>query len=136
MSGKASKTGYELYASYDLTKNFGVKAGYADLGKFSEFGVIYESRAIYVTGKATYPLNDQASIFAKVGVSANRAKVSYMGYSETENNASAIVGVGAAYSVTPNIAVVAEYENFGKIVDKNGGNIKADVWSVGLRYKF
>ena len=45
-------------------------------------------------------------------------------------------GVGAAYSVTSALAIVAEYENFGKVLDKNEADTKAQMVSVGLRYKF
>jgi hypothetical protein len=34
------------------------------------------------------------------------------------------------------MSVVAEYENFGKVIDENDGSTKAQMVSVGLRYKF
>jgi len=31
---------------------------------------------------------------------------------------------------------VAEYENFGKVASEGGDKLKADLLSIGLRYKF
>jgi OOP family OmpA-OmpF porin len=45
-------------------------------------------------------------------------------------------GVGAEFNFTKNVSMVAEYENFGKVIDENEANTKAQMVSVGLRYKF
>ncbi len=136
MSEKESKTGFKINGGVNFTDNFGAEVGYVDLGKFSASGASYESRAIYLAGTGTIPLNPQTALFAKVGVTTNRAKISYLGESASENNTSAMFGIGASYSFTPNISAVAEYENFGKVAEGNGASIKANMFSVGLRYKF
>jgi OOP family OmpA-OmpF porin len=139
---KDSDTGFKLTAGYDFTKNFGVEIGYADLGKPSllggiEGGPFAEPRSYYLAATATYPLDDKFSVFAKAGVTNNRTKVGANGIeSEKFTHTAAILGFGAAYNFTKNIAGVVEYEHFGKTLDEQDGNLKSDLISIGLRYKF
>jgi OOP family OmpA-OmpF porin len=47
-----------------------------------------------------------------------------------------MIGVGMSYKVAPGVDVIAEYQDFGKIVKFDGADIKAHVVSVGVRYSF
>ncbi len=141
ISLKDSDTGFKLTAGYDFTKNFGVEVGYADLGKPSIAAggdrATAEPRSYYLAGTATYPIDEAFSVFAKAGVTNNHTKLGATGVpTEKFTHTAAILGVGAAYNFTKNIAGVIEYENFGKTVDEQGGNLKSDMVSIGLRYKF
>ncbi len=138
---KDSDTGFKLTAGYEFTKNFGVEIGYADLGKPSIASggdmAFAEPRSYYLAGTAAYPIDEAFSVFAKAGVTNNRTKVGASGIgSEKFTHTAAIFGVGAAYNFTKNIAGVIEYENFGKTLDEQGANLKSDLISIGLRYKF
>ncbi|AYM77699.1 outer membrane protein A precursor [Janthinobacterium sp. HH103] len=141
---KKSDTGYKAYAGYDFTQNFGAEAGYVDFGKLTEKfdggKMEVKSHAFYVAATGTLPLNEQFSLFAKAGVSQNRTKatVSELNFSESvsKNKTSALFGIGAAYNINKNLSAVAEYENFGKVANEDGSKVKADLLSIGLRYKF
>ena len=116
---------------------FGGELGYVDLGKaIGNSGDTSKARAIYVAATGTFPLNEQFSLNAKVGASANRVKGEGPGFSDKFSRTSLLLGVGATYNFAPNLAAVIEYENFGKILKEGGDNIKADLVSVGIRYKF
>lgn len=145
---KENSTGFKLYGGVDFTKNFGLELGYAVLGKLEESatdGVDTASfsmkpRAFYVAATGTIPLNDQFSFFGKAGLSANRTKISAsfndQSDSDTESETSLMFGIGAAYNFTKNLALVAEYENYGKVLKDDGADLKANMLSLGLRYKF
>nr|WP_217344642.1 porin family protein [Noviherbaspirillum sp. L7-7A]MBV0878807.1 porin family protein [Noviherbaspirillum sp. L7-7A] len=147
-SGKERKTAVKLYGGYAFDENFGIEAGYVRLGKISDsdtdgFNTVslnYRARALYVAGTAALPLSPEFSVFAKAGITGNNGKVTarFNGMSESmsRTNTTAMFGVGAEYSFAKNMSVVAEYENFGKVIDENDGNTKAQMVSVGLRYKF
>lgn len=143
-SSKKSDTGYKAYAGYNFTQNFGAEAGYVDLGKVDRTidGTKLEAKnhAFYVAATGTLPLNEQFSLFAKAGVAQNRAKItiSELNFRESnsKNKTSAIFGIGAAYNINKNLSAVAEYENFGKVASEGGDKLKADLLSIGLRYKF
>ncbi|MGK5019260.1 outer membrane beta-barrel protein [Janthinobacterium lividum] len=143
-SGKDNKTGYKAYAGYDFTQNFGAEAGYVNFGKVKDSenndSLSVDTSAFYVAATGTLPLNEQFSLFAKAGVSQNRTKfnVDAMGFNfnVSKNKTAALFGIGAAYNINKNLSAVAEYENFGKTLSVNGATVKADLLSIGLRYKF
>jgi OOP family OmpA-OmpF porin len=147
-SVKDNTTGLKLYGGYEITKNFGAEVGYVHFGKgeasandgVNSASISAKPKAFYLAATGTLPLNDQFSLFAKAGVARNSTKVTgtLNGASESETlkRTGAMFGLGAAYNVTKNVAIVAEYENFGKVVNEDGANLKADLVSVGVRYKF
>lgn len=141
---KESTTAFKIYGGYNYTQNFGVEAGYADLREASISGggatATSKPRALYVAATGTLPVNEQFSVFGKLGVSANRTKIGarYTGFNEsvTDNQTSPFIGVGAAYVLNKNVSLVAEYENFGKVAKDGSDSVKADLLSVGVRYAF
>ncbi|MES2025295.1 MAG: porin [Pseudomonadota bacterium] len=150
-SVKDHTTGYKLYGGYGFNQNFGVEGGYVDFGKGSisatDAGsgvtstVSSKPRSFYLAATGTLPLNEQFSLFAKLGVSFNRTKIHFedtTGDSEnsSKNRTSALIGIGATYNFSKNLALVAEYEDFGKVLKEDGVDLKANLLSIGLRYKF
>jgi OOP family OmpA-OmpF porin len=147
-SGSESKTGAKIYAGSSIDKNFGVEVGYANFGKISKSFVSgansgnigVDSFAVYLAATATAPVSDQFAVFAKLGLTANRSKLSAtlngVSRSVDENHTDTIIGLGAAYAFSNKLSGVVEYENFGKVVKGDGADIKADMVSLGLRYKF
>lgn len=147
-STKERKAGFKLYGGYSFNESFGVEAGYVHMGKVSDsetdgtdtVSLSYRARAMYIAGTATLPLSQEFALFAKAGVTANRGKVTARFNSDSDSlkrsNTAAMFGFGAEYSFAKNMSVVAEYENFGKIINEDEGSTKAQMVSLGLRYKF
>ncbi len=135
--------GTKLYGGYQLNPTFGVEAGYAVLGKHDASvngvdGAHIKPAALYVAATATLPVSEQFAVFGKVGVSANRTTLELPGGKQERNyrNNSPMFGIGASYNFTPTLALVAEYEHFGKVQSADQTTIKAQMLSAGLRYKF
>ena len=147
-SDKERKAGVKLYGGYAINENVGIEAGFAHLGKvnrsdtdgFNTASLDYRARALYIAGTATLPLSQEFAVFAKAGVTANHGTVTarFNGFSDSASrtNTTAMFGIGAEYSFTKDLSAVAEYENYGKVIDQNEGTTKAQMVSVGLRYKF
>ncbi|MET3132937.1 OOP family OmpA-OmpF porin [Oxalobacteraceae bacterium GrIS 1.11] len=143
-SGNFKKNGFQLNAGYTFDQHFGVEAGYVHLGDIdskSDFGTSkLKTRALYVAATGTLPLNQQFSLFAKTGITFNRyeSSATFDSNSDTFNqsNTAAMFGVGAAFNVNKNIALLAEYEYFGTMLKIDEGKLKASTLSLGLRYKF
>ncbi|MFI5444782.1 outer membrane beta-barrel protein [Polaromonas sp. UC242_47] len=146
---KDNSTGYKLYGGYALNQNFGLEGGYVDLGKASVSSrngavtskISSKPNAFYLAATGTLPLNDQFSLFAKLGVSLNHTKIHFEDTTGANENSSkrrttALIGIGAAYNISKEMALVAEYEDFGKIARADGLDLKANLFSIGLRYKF
>jgi OOP family OmpA-OmpF porin len=144
MSFTDDDTGMQIAAGYRITPHFGVELGYTTFGTGS-IGVDGTSasskpRAVYGAAVGSFNITPQFAITGKLGVARDRTKLSvrFDGETEsmTESESSLVVGVGASYAFTPNVALIAEYQNFGKIVKIEGDTIKASIVSVGVRYSF
>lgn len=141
---KDTGTGFKLNGGYQFNANYGVEVAYVNLGKAEVgaqgFFAKSEPQTVFVAATGTLPLNNEFSLFGKVGVAQNHVKVtsgsSRFSESESENRTTAVFGIGAAYNLNKNVSFVAEYENFGKIAKGDAGSLKADLLSVGVRYSF
>jgi OmpA-OmpF porin, OOP family len=142
---KENATGFKLYGGYDYTKNFGVEGGYVDFRKVEKsalgYGASSKPSAIYLAATGTLPLNEQFSLFGKLGVAFSHTEVNawapgFFGNTTTKNQTNAMIGVGASFALDKKISFVAEYENFGKVAKEGGDSVKADLLSVGVRYAF
>jgi OOP family OmpA-OmpF porin len=152
---------YKLFVGYDLNKAWAIEGGYVDFGKakymYAGTGALagltgqadIKNSAWFIAGKGTIAINEQFGLFGKLGISSNKSKLS-----GTTNNAAVnaaagfpmtasktrtdlVYGVGAEYSVTKQVALRFEFEDFGKFGNDNDtGRTKASMWSLGLGYKF
>ena len=141
--GDSSKGSAKVYGGFQFTPNWGLEGQYSDLGRrgytVTTAGVVTNvgsARASQysLAGTGTLPLGQSFGLIGKLGVSANRA-----GYPGSNNKTSVMAGVGVSYSITPQLAVRLEYEDFGKFSDNNGfggGSIRATNTSVSLKYAF
>lgn len=101
------------------------------------------TQSLYAALVGTLPLNESFSLIGKIGVAANQTKgtFSVTDTAEPANNQSSsdrdtkikpMIGIGAAYNFTKEIAATIEYQHFGKVL----GDLKVDAWTVGLKYGF
>lgn len=137
---KDNDTAFKIYGGYQFTPVFGIEAGYADLGKAEitagGLSAGANPKSIYLAGTATLQLRKFA-LFGKVGAASNRTTFSATGEAdEKEKNSTVLLGVGGSFAITPTVLAVVEYENFGKVVDEDGANLKANVLSFGIRAQF
>lgn len=147
---KDSATAYKLYGGYEFNRYFGVEGGYVNMGKtkfpfISSIGTPgisdVKTNAFYVAATGIVPINEQFSVFGKLGMSRNSTKIrdvvaSVVTSDYKQTRTTPLIGIGAAYQFSKNLAAVVEYENYGKVVKDVGGNVKTNLFSVGLRYKF
>ena len=157
-SDKSSATAYKLYGGYQFTPNWGLEAGYNDLGnKYSVAGSLggtpynatYKMDNWYVAATGTLPLQGGFSLLGKLGISANKvsggqicAGGSCASFAADDSKPDGMGGVGAQYAVTTNWAARLEYENYGKMSGDDiwgtggSGALKADAWNISVNYAF
>lgn len=142
-----SSTAFGVNAGYQFTSMFGIEAGYAAHGEASTTSGDYEvgadPKSFYVAATATFPVSPQVSVFAKAGVARSDTTVfdSYKGARESfkKNDTSGMFGVGASYAFAPNLAIVAEYSNFGKVAKNerdSRDSLKVAQVAAGVRFAF
>ncbi len=139
--GSENETAASLAYGFSFDKNFGVEVGYINFGKYEEgdasFSNTIKRQAFYIAGVGSLPVTDTFSVFAKLGVAANKYENNFVsvGFSESEEKTKtrSMVGLGLAYNFTKEIAGTLEYEYFGKVGDDK---IKASAITAGIKYDF
>ncbi len=143
---KNSKAGtaYKLYGGYRLTENFGVEAGYARLGRVSQWTSAYgvftqqsgSGQAFYAAATARLPLGDAFAINGRLGISRGRISGSDNAVAGSQrfsgSSTGVMAGFGAEYRVTQNLAITADYDYFGKLSKQ----AKGGMLTVGLKASF
>jgi len=153
-------TGYKLQLGYKFTPNWAIEGGYIDLGE-SNYNANFTGSVIpggpgsanaeikasgwNIAGVGTYPVNDQFSVFGKLGlidakVEANIG-VTAGGLSADDSVSSTKWkthwGVGASYNVNKQWGLRAEWERFNKLGDDDTvGESDIDLLSVGVVFNF
>jgi OOP family OmpA-OmpF porin len=142
-SSDGYKASGKVFGGYDFDQTWGVEAGYTDFRKshanYTAAGVPgtaeSDGHSFYLAGKATAPINDQFSVFGKLGAARNKSSLSAStpGLSRDESKTEVYAGIGAQYNLNQKVALTAEYERYGKSKDFGA---KADVFTVGAKYAF
>ncbi|WP_167079696.1 porin family protein [Massilia aquatica] len=138
-SYKDSDVAIKIFTGYNFDKNFGIEAGYSDLGEIEagNTGISVKGRSFYAAGTATLALNEKLSLTGKLGVAKNRARMNLPGGDLKDTKTDTLLSVSAAYEVTKNLAAYVEIENYGNMAQpKGGGSLKVKVISTGLRFSF
>ena len=137
------KASGKLFGGYEFNQTWGVEAGYTDYRKsdvnYSIGGVNArgetKGHSTYVAAKATMPVNEQVSLYGKLGVARNKSELETINAAQnmSRSKTEAYGAVGAQYSLNQNVSLVAEYERYGK--SKDFGQ-SADVLTIGAKYSF
>jgi OOP family OmpA-OmpF porin len=131
-----------IYVGYDFNKYLGLQTGYTYLPD-TDFTInvsnISETEtantyALDLVLKASLPVTDQFSVFAKGGVSYLKASSD----EANESNTGLAYGAGVAYQITPNVGVDASWTRYSGKGSAGDDNYlpDADAFLFGVSYKF
>lgn len=141
-------TGWKAFAGYRIMKYLAVEGAYTNFGEASATvtatapiagtaNVKLENESWSLSAVGILPLGDKFSLFARLGFNVWNVDASASGtgsggtaYSGSDDGSGGLYGLGAAYSLTPNLNLRAEWERY----DFDGNNL--DFVSVGLGWSF
>lgn len=133
---------WKLYGGFNLSDRYAIEAGYGAFGTWkitnptagSTEEVRITSSVVYLAGKAGLPVSDAFSLFGKIGLAANRFNTESSGLQAANNSSSVrpMLGFGANYDITKNIAAVLEFNYYGTA----GQNFKQQKLELGLKFGF
>ncbi|RSZ60144.1 outer membrane beta-barrel protein [Massilia atriviolacea] len=129
----------KVFTGHNFDKNFGIEAGYADLGEIESVnaGLSAKGRSFYVAGTATLPLGEKFALTGKLGIAKNRSKFNMPDGDVKHKKTDALISVGATYAITKTIGAFVEFENYGNMGQPSGGaSLKVRVLSTGMRFSF
>lgn len=136
-----NKTAASLAYGFAIDKNFGVELGYLNFGKLrwatADSSLSLQNQSVYLAGIGSIQVTDDFSLYGKLGVSLNHAKVavSTPGFSgsDSESTTRPLIGLGLSYNFTKEIAGTLEYTHVGKIPETQ---IKMSLLTLGVKYGF
>jgi OOP family OmpA-OmpF porin len=126
-----SSGGIKLYGGYSFNRNFGLEAGYVNLGKFKGSLADVKADGAYLDAVGTAPLGNNFSLLGRVGAFNGRLKSTLDG---SDRGTNLKVGAGLQYDLSANSAVRAEWERYR--FDSLGSKSNTDFYSVGFNYRF
>lgn len=137
-------TSFKAAVGRNFMPGVGVELGYVNFGESHVSGggasVWAKPKSLYAAVVGELPVAPQFSVLGKFGVARTKttigATMAGVTESSSEKETSPVIGIGAAYALTDNVKLIAEYETFGKVAKGDGGHLKVDNLSVGLRMAF
>lgn len=130
---------------YKFNKYFGVEGGYVDVAKISidasgpggSGTAEAKLRGAQLALVAWLPMTPELSLFLKGGGAAVRSTYkSSTGSDEKSNDVQTFFGVGFQYDFSKDLFGRAEYERYSKFGNSSTGDVTANIYSLGLGYKF
>lgn len=150
---KRTDTGFKLYGGYQFNNNWAIEAQYVKIGAYSadtkklvdnRHGTVKAS-GVSVAAVGMLPLGESFSLLGKAGVMLKTVDGSEYNDAKTFRNnfkstkTTALLGVGAEFKVTPQLALRVEYEYLGSTAlgaNNEGPKLRNDLISIGARYTF
>jgi len=135
-------TSFRVFGGYQFNKHFGVELGYATLGEatVNEPGVVstFEAKAFDLVAVGTLPINEQFSVFGKLGMYKGDLDASdTTGASLSESSTDMTYGIGVQYNFNKNLGIRAEWQQYKALGNKDTiGESDVDVMSIGVVYRF
>ncbi|MFZ6801553.1 porin family protein [Undibacterium sp. Di24W] len=130
----------KLFAGYELDKTWALETGYADLGSISTDWAFSGRKGtaklavqtFYVAGKGSASINDQFSLFGKLGLAHSKFKQSGFPSGGDETKTGLYGSVGTEFALSKQTSLSLEWERFGQsnTYTKNGS------LTAAARYSF
>lgn len=126
-----TSTGGKLYGGWSFTPNLGLEAGYVRFGKFTSAAGEAKADGAYIDAVGTWPIANGFSALGRVGVFNGKVRNTLLG---DDRGTSWKLGAGLQYDFDRNWGVRGEWERyrFNALNEKNN----ADLWSIGVNYRF
>jgi OOP family OmpA-OmpF porin len=152
---------WRIFLGYNINQNWAVEGAYTDLGRIKAhythiptrlplFEVTGDQVAWSAAVKGTLPINKQFDVFALLGATSNRTKITvteiniaFVGGvpSGSDHRTGLMTGLGVEVKPSPNLGIRLEYQNY----DQFGGSgrslndtlrMSVDAWLLGVNAKF
>jgi OOP family OmpA-OmpF porin len=148
-----SDLGWKAQLGYQFNRNFAVEGGYIDLGKVN-YNAAYTQGAATgdykvdgwnIAGLGIFPLDNNFSVFGKLGVVDARVTADLYGSelggigngSYGDSRWRPEYGIGGMYNLTKDTALRVEYEQINGVGASNTtGQANVDLVSLGLSHRF
>jgi OmpA-OmpF porin, OOP family len=136
LSGAGNTNSFGLLAGFGINENVAIEAAYTSFGTDNAPNGTLKSTGMSASGVASYPINEQFSVFGKLGFAATTIDVTVISpaASASFNHTGMTYGFGAQFNVNKQIGIRAGYDSY-QVGDSNSSDAQ-NVMSVGGIFKF
>jgi len=132
-----SDTAFDVNLGYRLNRNFAVEGAYTDLGKFHFSSAAVgdgdvKPTAVSLSAVGILPLQSNFSLYGKAGIAHTETKA--LGSSDTKDGL--LAGAGVMYDFNRNVYAKAGWDHFDDVGNDATGKGHADIYSLGVGYRF
>jgi OOP family OmpA-OmpF porin len=128
---------WRAWADGQMNRVLGLEVGYTDLGKVAASGGQTKAWAADLSLKAGVPVGHfdifakGGGVYARTDITADPSTIFDTGHKDGWGTK---WGVGAAFAITPNIAIRADWDRYN--LDFVGGSRGIDLASAGVEWRF
>lgn len=161
LSKSTRPTAWRIFGGYNFNENWAAEVAYSDLGRIKAlythiptglamFEATGDQVAWSALAKGTLPISKQFDVFALVGMTSNRTKVTVTEINTTfaggvpsgsDHRAGFMTGIGGEFKASRNLGIRLEYQNYDQFGGSGGSvtdtlRMKVDAWLLGVNAKF
>jgi len=131
-----SATGLGVFGGFAFHPNIAAEVEYLSLGEVKGSGFASKSSGFSVGAVGSFPINDQFSLFAKLGYAMLVTKVTPSGLVPDLKGNAITYGIGGQYNVNPSVGIRLGWDTY--TLDDSAQNFKGknSMMSVGAVFKF
>lgn len=131
-----SATGLGVFGGFAFNPNIAVEAEYLSLGEVKGGGFTAKSSGFSVGAVGSFPINEQFSLFGKLGYAMLVTKVTPAGVTPDLKGNAITYGLGGQYNVSPSVGIRLGWDSYK--LDDSSQNFKGknSMISVGGVFKF
>jgi OOP family OmpA-OmpF porin len=130
----SSPTGFGVFVGHDFNQNFALEGEYLNLGEVKAGPGGAKSSGFSLSGVGSYPINEQFSLFGKLGYAMLTSKATGSNPNTDRKSNAVTYGLGAQYNVSPAAGIRLGWDKY-KFSD-TGMNGNVSLISVGGVFKF
>jgi OmpA-OmpF porin, OOP family len=127
-------TGWGVFVGHDFNPNFALEAEYLNLGEIKGVNGSTKSTGFSVSGVGSFPINEQFSLFGKLGYAVITGKPGGPANWGDQNNRAVTYGLGGQFNVSPAVGIRLAWDRYHFNDTATNGN--ANLVSIGALFKF
>jgi len=153
-SNDRSDTSLGFNVGYLVNRNFAIEGAYTRLGEFDYSAAAsspaadtitgkYKAHALSLSGVGILPLQQNWSVYGKAGLArtktdleASSATGAVAVGNSSDSRTGLLIGAGAMYDISRNVFARAGWDRYADIGSDATGKGHADVYSIGVGYRF
>jgi OmpA-OmpF porin, OOP family len=130
----ANPTGWGVFVGHDFNPNFALEAEYLNLGEIKSGDNSVKSTGFSVSGVGSFPINEQFSLFGKLGYAVITGKPGGPANWGDQNNRAVTYGLGGQFNVSPAVGIRLAWDRYH--FNDTAWNGNANLVSIGALFKF